>query len=155
MQEVYDVSARTISVKSEDCDLMASIAEEGPRHSWASYITGHNIARNDILNMIPAHRFLIRYPLDKIPPGQRITNAEWSFLVGSVTTNSRLFVWRLLVDWGPGVNYFYRRLRPTPILWSVPGAQGSATDRAMRPTAIVTIQQQGEQTVNVTEDVEL
>ena len=46
-------------------------------------------------------------------------------------------------------------LRPERVKWHTPGAKGLGQDRAARATAMATIKGSGEQTLNVTEDVEL
>ncbi|MEO8207209.1 MAG: hypothetical protein ABI615_13595, partial [Chthoniobacterales bacterium] len=152
---VCSAYGRTVSLRAEDCDQMAAILEEGPRHSWASCSWGMPIYTTNPLNPSATHSFLIRYSLDKIPKGQRITYAEWNFSPHVAARNTRLFIWRILVDWGVGVNYNYRMLRPHPLAWTVPGARGNSSDRATKPSIILNINARGEQAVNVTEDVEL
>ncbi|MEO6052504.1 MAG: hypothetical protein ABIP97_00685 [Chthoniobacterales bacterium] len=146
---------RTIALQFDDCDLMAAIVEEGPRHSWASSNWSTPIFSTISITPGIKRSFLIRFPLDKIPKGQHIVYAEWTLNPHVVVPNSRLFIWRLLVDWGAGVNYNYRMLRPKPLAWTVPGARGNSSDRGTKPSAIIRMSQPGEQIVNVTEDVEL
>ncbi|MEO6848941.1 MAG: hypothetical protein ABI443_14435 [Chthoniobacterales bacterium] len=146
---------RTMALKFVDCDMMAAIVAEGPRHSWASHDDGKGIFRVNPLHPTSEHSFLIRYALDKIPKGQHITNAEWTMAIGQASAGTRLFFWRITAEWGPGVNYQYRMLRPKALTWAVPGARGNSSDRATKPSAIITVQQNGPITVNVTEDVEL
>ncbi|MEO6053182.1 MAG: hypothetical protein ABIP97_04145, partial [Chthoniobacterales bacterium] len=109
---------RTISLHPEDIDMAATIVEEGPRHGWASYTTesAPGVFRNNPVLISMTHSFLIRYSLDKIPKGQRITNAELSLGVGGFSKSARLFIWRIVADWGVGVNNIYRMQRPKQLL---------------------------------------
>src|SRR5262245_12270726 len=71
------IQAKTILLTDEDCDLMAAIAAEAPRLSWAGYEASPGVFTAIYLDLYPSTRsFLIQYPLDKIPKGQKITNAE-------------------------------------------------------------------------------
>ena len=56
--------------------------------------------------------FLIAFPLDKVPKGQRITNAELVIPVHHVESEQRLTIRRILGDWGAGVCYKYRMRSP-------------------------------------------
>lgn len=149
--------ARTIELTDADSDQMAVIGPQAPRSGWLMNEMGAGEFTTTLLDLRAERSFLIRYPLDRVPPGQRITRAEWILPVGLVnpTGELRLYVRRIVGDWGAGVCHLYRMLRPKKVAWTVPGAAGVSTDRAAQPTAIVRISGPGEQTVNVTEDVEL
>jgi hypothetical protein len=140
----------------EDCEQMAVISAEAPRLSWAAYEVTPGEFYTVFIDLFPQRSFLIRYPLERIPKGQKITHAEWVLSVQTFSPagGQRVSVRRLLAEWGPGVNHRDRMLRPKPVPWAVPGARGAA-DRAAKPSALVRVTTAGEQVVNVTEDVEL
>lgn len=150
--------ARTIVLTEADCELMACIQADAPRMSWAG--TANTTAEYGV-NAIDLYTgksaFLIRYPLEKIPAGQKITRAEWliPYQIVSPPGGARLQVRRILKTWGPGVSHLNRMTRPQKVPWSVPGARGVGQDRAAEATAVVSIKNAGEQSVNVTQDVEL
>jgi hypothetical protein len=153
---VAPLSARTIIFSESDCKYMAAITAEAPRLSWAAFEASTGDFNGAYMEMFPRRAFLIRYPIERIPKGQRITDAQWIFSsrhkgAGEV----RLSVRRLLVEWGAGVCYQYRMTRPTKVEWSTPGALGPSTDRVAKPSSVVRVQETGEHVVNVTEDVEL
>jgi hypothetical protein len=148
---------RTLVLEAaETADRMAAIAEDAPLMGWAAYMPWPEIYYGGALDLQQGRGFLLRFPLAAIPKGQRITNAELIFTVHLTSgPEPRLYVWRLVADWGVGACYQYRMTRPKPVEWAVPGARGSSVDRAVRPTAVSRIQGPGEQVVNVTEDVEI
>ena len=141
----------------QDCEQMAAISADAPRMSWAGYPYGAAQFTNHEFILTGKQAFLIRFPLDRIPPGQRITKAEWIVPHLSVypAGGTRLQVRRLLKEWGPGVSHQYRMVRPQRVEWHTPGARGLGQDRATEATATATIKGAGEQVFNVTEDVEL
>jgi hypothetical protein len=149
--------AKTIVITDADCDLMAAISADAPRMSWAGVANGVGEYGNHQVDLTPKSSFLIRYPLDKIPPGQRITKAEWSVPYSQhyPATGVRVQVRRILQEWGAGVCHLYRMTRPKRLEWHTPGALGVGQDRAVRATAAASIKGSGEHTFNVTEDVEL
>jgi hypothetical protein len=152
------LSARTIELSDADCERMAAIAEEAPRLSWAGYEPYTGCFDATWLDMQPSRAFLIRYPLDKIPKGQRITKAEWVVPVQLTSAGEqRLHIRRILAEWGPGVCHQYRMARPNKVEWKQAGARGASSDRAPKDSALVKITQTTahEHVVNVTEDVEL
>lgn len=141
---------------SSTADRMAAIAEDAPRMSWAAYMPWPGIYYGSAMDLQQGRGLLIRFPLESIPQGQRITHAELIFTIHLTSgPEPRLYIWRLLADWGVGVCHQYRMIRPQPVEWIVPGARGSSLDRAIRPTAVPRIQGPGERVVNVTEDVEI
>jgi hypothetical protein len=154
---VQNALARTIVLTDADSEKIAAISSDAPRLSWAGAI--YNVAEfsNHYIELTPKSAFLICYPLDRIPPGQRITKAEWivPFLQVYPTAGVRLQVRRLLKDWGPGVSHEYRMIRPERLKWQTPGARGVGQDRASKATVTSTLHGSGEHTFNVTEDVEL
>lgn len=152
------VSARTIVLTDEDCERIAVISGDAPRMSWAATVYGAaGEYSNHLIDLTAKQSFLIRYPLERIPPGQRITKAEWMFnhIQGSPVGGVRVQARRLLKDWGAGVSHQYRMIRPERAEWHTPGARGLGQDRAAEATATATIKGTGEQIFNVTEDVEL
>jgi len=150
-------AARTIVLTDLDCELMAAISADAPRMSWAGTLYGTAQFTNHEFILTGKQAFLICYPLDRIPPGQRITKAEW--IVPHLGVNpaggTRLQVRRLLKEWGPGVSHQYRMVRPQCVEWHTPGARGLGQDRAAEATATAKIKGAGEQVFNVTADIEL
>jgi hypothetical protein len=149
--------ARTIELTDHDCDRIAMIAPQAPRAGWVMYESAggeYNTVYSDLRN---DRALLIRYPLDRIPEGQRITKAEWILPVNLVSPGGeyRLYVRRIIGSWGFGVCHDFRTTRPSPIAWNVPGAKGAATDRTAEPSAIVRVSGPSSPIINVTEDVEL
>lgn len=149
--------ARTIVLTDEDCELMAAISADAPRLSWAGTVYAGNEYSNHSIYLTQRSAFLIRYPLDRIPRGQRITKAEWTvpysqnYPAGGV----RVQVRRIAKEWGAGVSWENRMARPQKVAWTTPGAKGLGQDRSQKPTTIGTFKGGGEHTFNVTEDVEL
>lgn len=150
--------ARTIELTDFDCDRMAVISPQAARSSWAMTELGPGEFTSTLLDLRAERAFLIRFPLTRIPEGQRIARAEWVVpvdLISTVGADVKLHVRRLLGEWGPGVCYEYRMQRPQAVKWNQPGAKGVSTDRASQPSAVVPVAGPGELTINVTEDVEL
>jgi hypothetical protein len=148
--------ARTIVITDEDCERMAAIASEAPRLSWAAYESGPGTWTTQFwLDLRTSRSLLIAFPLDKIPKGQRITNAELVFIVAHVENDQRLTFRRILGDWGIGVCHDYRMVRPKKLTWGMAGARALSTDCAAKASAVARISSKGEKSVNVTEDVEL
>src|SRR5262249_22117895 len=148
-------SAETLKLTDADCERMAFISAVAPRLSWAHSEQGHGIFPNRYtLGFRPNRAFLICYPLEQLPKGQRITSAEWTVPVSHVDGPGHLKVRRIMRDWGVGVSYQYRMVRPKKEEWSKPGAQAVSIDAA-RPSAFVRVTSPGEIAVNVLEDVEL
>ena len=102
----------------------------------------------------PGMAIILRFSLDSIPKGQRIQKAELTWMCGCVAGRTKMQVHRLLADWGPGVSHQYYRQFPTKMPWSQPGGRG-ASDRVTKPTAQVLLVPPKENTVEVTQDVEL
>ena len=147
---------RTIELTDADADRIAAIGPEAPRMGWAAHEAAPGIFTTDHLTLRPKASLLIRVPLDKIPPGMRITKAEWTIMVPWASVNEpKLYVWRLLSDWGVGACYLYRTVKPEPVPWNQEGARGPASDRAERPSVVETCKIGKPVTLNVTEDVEL
>jgi hypothetical protein len=154
---VAPVAARTIELTDFDCDRMAVLSPEVPRSGWASSELGPGEFATTLLDLRATRSLLVRYPLTRIPPGQRIVRAEWIVPVDLIAgvNQAKLHVRRIIGPWGTGVCYDFRSQRPKQIPWKQPGAQGVSTDRAAQPTAVVNVSDAGEITINVTEDVEL
>jgi hypothetical protein len=98
---------------------------------------------------------LIRFPIEQIPRGQRVTKAELTLQVTHVDQKARLRLRRLQAEWGTGVCHQYRMVHPRKLEWSQPGAQGAPADRAAKDSAVVDVPTLGEYTLDVTEDIEL
>jgi hypothetical protein len=150
------LAARTITLTAEDCDRMACTTAKSPRSSLAFcqmapgvFDTAHE------LQLYQGMALLIRFPLDAIPKGQRITKAELTVRATNLDGNPKLHVCRVLAEWGAGVCHRYRMTYPQKLEWATPGARGAATDRAARDTALIQVQAKTEYTVDVTEDIEL
>jgi hypothetical protein len=137
---------------------MAAIDANMPEFGWAGYEHNHTLFNSHLVGTSLQRAFLIRFPLDRVPQGHRIVNAELVVPVrGETPADMRLFVWRLTADWGAGVCHLYRLVRPQKAEWSAPGARGTGVDRAPEPTRVVTVTGSGtrEMVINVTRDVEL
>jgi hypothetical protein len=153
-----DASARTIVLTDQDCEQMAAISADAPRMSWAGTVYGAGFEHsNHFFDLTTKQAFLIRYPLESIPRGQRITKAEFivPYMQVSPAGGVRVQVRRLLKEWGAGVSHQLRMVRPQRAEWHTPGARGLGQDRAGEATATATLKGMGEQIFNVTEDVEL
>ena len=149
-------AARTITLTAEDCDRAAVLSEKAPRLSWAVFQAAPGVY--DTTGSLQVFRditVLLRFPLDAIPKGQRITKATLTVRASHVDGGPKLLVRRVLADWGTGVCHSYRRAAPEKVGWAVPGGRGDATDRAAKVSATFHFSAAGEQTVDVTEDVEL
>ncbi|MCE9605991.1 MAG: hypothetical protein K8U03_13935 [Planctomycetia bacterium] len=151
------VSARTIELTDFDCDRMAVISPQIPLSGWAGAENVPGQFTSSLLDLQGQRVFLVRYPLDRIPTGQRIVRAEWIVPVDLIAGagEAKIYVRRVLGPWGKGVCYDFRTRVPKPVPWGQAGARGVATDRAAQPTAIVSVSETAEVTINVTEDVEL
>jgi hypothetical protein len=149
------VSAETLKLSDADCERMAFISVVAPRLSWATSEQGNGVFPNRYtLTFRPGRAFLICYPLEQIPKGQRIASAEWVVPVRQADGPGHLRVRRIMRDWGAGVSYQHRTVRPKKEEWSKPGAQGVSTDAA-RPSALARVTGRGDVAINVLEDVEL
>lgn len=147
--------AKTVVLTDEDCELMAAISAEAPFLSWAGFEVAGGFAPVYI-ELVPGRAFLIRYPIEKaVPKGQRITQAEWIVPVVYIASEQKVYVHRLIGDWGAGVSHKHRMVRPQKVEWHSSGAKGPSTDRAIKPSAVVRIHENGDHVINVTQDVEL
>ena len=151
------LSARTIELTDADCTRMAVLAAEAPRLWWAANESSPGVFTTKYSLLLHSKKaFLICFPIDRIPRGQRITNAELLVPVNSVEYGEqRLTIRRILGDWGVGVCHDYRMVRPKKVEWAKPGARGVSSDCAGKATATVRLSEVGSKAVNVTSDVEL
>lgn len=151
------LSARTITLTDSDCELIAVICSQAPRSGWAAFPAGLGDFSTYLLDIQSTRSFLIKYPLDGIPPGQRIVKAEWTLPLNYLNQvgEQRLDVRRMTSEWGPGVCHQYRMTAPKKLEWAEPGARGVGTDRAARPSVLIRTSMSTPQTINVTQDVEL
>ena len=152
------LSAKTITLTDNDCERMAAISSDAPLLSWAATHVGAGEFSNHYFEMYDPISMLIQFPIDKIPPGQRIVKAEWIVPILNVYPGNdyKVSVHRLIGDWGAGVCYDYRMTFPKKVPWAQPGARGSATDRAARPTDVIKVPRlDNNYSFNVTQDVEL
>ena len=151
--------AKTITLTELDTERMAAISSLAPMLSWAGTHHGHGEFANHYIELYSTSSLLMQFPLDKIPAGQRIVKAEWIVPVPYVYPRGehKVTIHRLIGDWGTGVCQDFRMTHPKKVPWDKPGARGSATDRAARPTANVTMTQGAgrDHAINVTQDVEL
>ncbi|HZZ82520.1 MAG TPA: hypothetical protein VFE62_28735 [Gemmataceae bacterium] len=150
------VQARTISLTAEDADEMACIASFAPRLSWV--MAPANVQAQNTqptLYWYNSMSLLMRFPIkDLVPEKQRITKAELMIAPTYVAGTPQVHVRRLLAEWGPGVCHDYRMTFPKKVEWSQPGAKGNA-DRNNKATAVFKFAKVGEQSADVTEDIEL
>lgn len=148
--------AKTIILTDEDCERMAFIQEGAPRWSWGGYDVSTTSQSTSLFYMYNDRAFLICFPLDRIPKGQKILKAELTFTTGVQTAGEqKLQLRRILASWGAGVCWKYASVRPKKVEWKQSGARGAGIDRAAKASAVVRTSEAGEKTVNVTEDVEL
>jgi hypothetical protein len=148
--------ARTITLTAADCDQMAILSARSPRLSWAGIqpLTGVFYTYPS-MQLFPDMALLLRFPLDKIPKGQRITKAELFISPDYVAGTPRVSVRRLLADWGPGVCHDYCRTVPKKVKWAEPGGRGAGTDRTAKDSSSIRMDKVAEYSADVTEDVEL
>jgi hypothetical protein len=149
--------ARTITITDLECRRIAFISSEAPRASWAAVQHTLGEFSNFYGELYNTGAMLIQFPLDRIPAGQRITNAELVLPVAYVypRVEQRFYIRRLIGEWGVGVSHQFRMTRPQKIEWTQAGARGPAADRVARPTAVLRISTAGHHIMNVTPDVEL
>ena len=145
--------ARTIIIKSDALDSFAALSETNVRNGWACYNYDNTRYINSAAGGGPGTCYLLRYSLDQIPKGMRITRAEWTIAHNVASTT--VHVWRVLPEWGIGACFQYRTTYPKKQEWSVAGVRGKSTDRATNPTASGTFVNGQLLTVNVTQDVEM
>jgi hypothetical protein len=150
------LSARTITLTADDCEQMAVISEIQPRLGWAGMQMGPGVFDTYTqLQLHPYMAILMRFPVDRIPKGQRITKAEFSLPVDYIGGTKELYVRRLLTEWGVGVCHSYRMAFPKKLEWAKPGAKGITSDRANKVSAVFKLEKAGVHAADVTEDVEL
>lgn len=153
------LAARTIDVTDEDCERAAVISATAPRLSWAcsEYPDRGTFHTHWGFRLSPGQTFLICFPLDKIPKGQRIRSAELTIPVAGVDGGpGRVTLRRVLRDWGAGVCHKYRMVYPEPVEWAQPGARGVGVDCATNPTVPpFRIAAKGKKKIIVTNDVEM
>ena len=150
------LTARTIVLTDVDAERVASLGPEGPRLSFLGYESATGVFSTAHVDLTPGRTFLMQYALDRIPPGQRITHAEWIVpFAAAIPAEMKLHVHRVTADWGKGVCHDFRMTRPQKVPWAQPGCRGPGLDRVVKPTAISAAGKPTEVTFNVTEDVEL
>jgi hypothetical protein len=144
---------RTITLKPEALDAFAALSEAHPMNGWACFNYDGTRYVSSVPGVGPSNSLLVRYSLDQIPKGMRITHAE--FTIAHNVSSAKVNVWRILAEWGLGVCHQFRMTHPEKRAWSVAGARGKSTDRATNPTASGKFVDGQLLTVNVTPDVEL
>jgi hypothetical protein len=144
---------RTITLKPEALDSYATLSEAHPMNGWASYNYDGTRYVSSVPGMSPSNSMLLRYSLEQIPKGMRITHAE--FTIAHNVSGAKVNVWRVLAEWGLGVCHQFRMTYPEKREWTVAGARGKSTDRATNPTTSGKFVDGQLLTVNVTPDVEL
>ncbi|NQU10728.1 hypothetical protein HQ590_08060 [bacterium] len=149
-------SARTLTLTDREATGGASINAHNPRAGWAGWEHGAGWFQDEPLAVTSEAAVLFRWSLAQIPPGQRIINAELSLPTNCPYPNQRIYVWRLLQDWGLGVCHLFRQVRPQKLEWAKPGARGLGVDRAVQPSRVVPLEVGGRDIrVDVTRDVQL
>jgi hypothetical protein len=147
--------ARTITMTAEDADKMAVLDARAPRLSWAAVRPAPGVyTAAPQLQLFGSMAVLIRFPLDRIPRGQRVLKAELTLKAEYVDHPPGVTLHRLLAEWGPGACHLYRMTYPSRQAWEQPGGRGGG-DRANKASAAFDFRALGEYTVDVTEDVEL
>ena len=151
-----DLPAKTIVLTDVECERMAFIQAGMPRWSWGGYDITTNSQSTAQFYMYNDRAFLICFPLERIPKGQKIVKAELSFTTILQTPGEqKLHLRRIRASWGAGVCWQYASVRPKKVEWKQPGARGAGSDRAAKASAVVRTPEGGEKVANVTEDVEL
>ena len=108
--------ARTIILTDVDCERMAFIQAAAPRWSWGGYDVSTNSQSTGQFYMQNDRAFLICFPLEKIPKGQKILKAELSFTsILQTPGEQKLHLRRILAPWGPGVCWQYAAVRPKKV----------------------------------------
>ena len=148
-------SARTITLNADAIDAFAVLSDKTPRNGWAAQELEPGLFVSNPLVASATTSFLLRYSFAQIPPGQRITHAEW-IIPGGLAATATVKVWRVIPEWGLGVCQQFRMVHPRRLEWSVPGARGKSVDRATNPTGAGKFGPDAPSVlVNVTQDVEL
>src|SRR5688500_12489452 len=143
-------SAKTIILTDADCERMAFIQAGAPRWSWGGYDVSTSSQSTAQFYMYNDRAFLICFPLDRIPKGQKILKAELTFTSALQTPGEqKLHLRRILAPWGPGVSWQYASVRPKKLEWAKPGGRGAGADRAARASAVARTTEAGEKVVNV------
>jgi hypothetical protein len=150
-------SARTVILEGAAIDRAAAIHEDAPRLGWAAQASRPGCFDSGNIMVTPRSSFLIRFDQSPIPKGQRITRADLIVpVLYGAGADLRFYVWRVTGEWGPGVCWQYRTVRPRTNEWARAGARGAGADRAIRPGAVVAVPRiPSDCSVNVTEDVAL
>jgi len=100
---VTPLAARTITLTDADADRVAVISSDAPRVSWAAHEIGPGTFTNLYVDLTIKKSMLIRFPLDRIAKGSRVTHAEWTIPVSLLTPGEqKVHIRRLLAEWGPG-----------------------------------------------------
>ena len=148
-------SARTITLNADAIDAFAVLSDKTPHNGWAAQELEPGLFVSNPPVASAATSFLLRYSFAQIPPGQRITHAEW-VIPGGLAATATVKVWRVIPEWGLGVCQQFRMVHPRRLEWSVPGARGKSVDRATNPTGSGKFGPDAPSVlVNVTQDVEL
>jgi hypothetical protein len=149
-------AARTITLTGGDCEDVAILNADVPRMSYGVVIDNGVVRADHNLRLYSNTAVLLRYPIERIPAGQRITKAELTIAVNYLyANNSEIHVRRLLADWGTGVCHDFRQAYPEKLPWAEPGGLGDGKDRVAKSSAVFKVDKIAEYTVDVTEDVDL
>jgi hypothetical protein len=149
-------AARTITLTGGDCEDVAILNSDVPRMSFGVVIDNGVVRADHNLRLYTNTAVLLRYPIDRIPAGQRITKAELTLAVNYLyASNNEVHIRRLLTDWGTGVCHDFRQAFPEKLAWAEPGGRGDGKDRVAKSSAVFKVDKIAEYTVDVTEDVDL
>lgn len=150
------VAARTMTLTGGDCEDVAILNSDVPRMSYGVVIDNGVVRADHNLRLYNNTAVLLRYPIERIPQGQRITKAELTLTVNYLYANSNeIAVRRLLSPWGAGVCHDFRQAFPEKLPWAEPGARGDGKDRVAKPSAVFKVEKIAEYTIDVTEDIDL
>lgn len=149
--------ARTVVLDGEAIVQVAGLDEAAPHQSWALHESWTGTMTNSHVVLSQRRVMLLKVDLSMIPSNRRIANAELFVPTTARAGNEpRMYLWRVVAPWGPGVSYLNRMTLPTPTPWARPGAAGISSDRATRPTDVISLAEMTEPTtINVTEDIAL
>lgn len=133
-----ELRADTATLAQEQIVDAALIGIKYPRESWVPndpsiwYLPYRLRDYNSV--------FLIKFDLSSIPAANRIISAQLGIYVQDrnsyVNTqhlDTKVGIWRMLVDWGPGVCWENRGGKEEKP-WGQPGGKQAGQDRAQQPT---------------------
>lgn len=153
---VESAMGRTIEGSAAWMDRVAILDERQPEESQAMLSRKEPPLEQTQITLNRQRCLLVRFDLSAIPAGQRVLHAELHVPVNAFDGPlPRLHVWRMIAEWGEGVNHDDRFQTPEPLSWMIGGGRGPGVDRGLFPSASVHVTKTGTYAFNVTGDVAL